>query len=302
MKLTKNLYVIEEVVAALLFSLRFKQTDEAMYWLNELEESLYDVQHLLLISWAMNVGLECVAWIDSWRQKSNYREGRQLLCLQLLNCSEYDSSIMWLLMAGVVPIKHPRSFFVDKWISICKSDDFWERVPNSGLERFKSSVFARAIAYSLTTKVDNTYVLPEYVYEQPIPEGRHYGIPEACLSGMARFKDTSDIINNLDFNDSVYWSEILKTYKNTDWISDSLKEEFYDIYFPNDIPDEWSLENKLLSHGPYVSSTFQEWWKLWIHKKCLWICDSTLNGVNKFVKENNYDKSYLDLIQNMYDL
>ena len=301
MKLTKNLYVIEEVAVALLYSLRFKQTDEALYWLNELEESLYDVQYLLLISWAMNIGLVCVTWFDSWRENSGHAKGRKVLCLQLLNCSEYDSSIMWLLMSGVVPVRHPRSFFVDKWISICRSTDFWEGVPYSGLEKFKDKLFARVIAYSLTHK---TYKYPSLAvvdYKESINTCRLYGIPQECLSGMARFKNTGDIINNLDLNDSLYWSEILKSYKNTDWISDSLKEDFYDIYFQDDIPDEWSLEKKLLSHGPYVSKTFEEWWKLWIHKKCSWVCQSTIDCVTRWIgKTKIEDQSYLEHIHKLY--
>jgi hypothetical protein len=36
------------------------------------------------------------------------------------------------------------------------------------------------------------------------------------------------------------------------WHSDDKMEEFYDQYFPDDIPDEWSKEDKLKSHGDGV--------------------------------------------------
>lgn len=49
------------------------------------------------------------------------------------------------------------------------------------------------------------------------------------------------------------WQVILEPYMaDTRWKSDILKEQFYDTYFPyklGDIPDEWSLKDKELSHN-----------------------------------------------------
>jgi hypothetical protein len=50
---------------------------------------------------------------------------------------------------------------------------------------------------------------------------------------------------------SEYWSCILEHYMEglTTWKSDEHLESFYDTYFPNDIPDEWSLQSREMSHG-----------------------------------------------------
>lgn len=51
---------------------------------------------------------------------------------------------------------------------------------------------------------------------------------------------------------SEYWSCILEHYMEdglTRWKSDEHHESFYELYFPNDIPDEWSLESREMSHG-----------------------------------------------------
>ena len=51
---------------------------------------------------------------------------------------------------------------------------------------------------------------------------------------------------------SEYWSCILEHYMEdglTNWKSDEHHEKFYELYFPNDIPDEWSLESREMSHG-----------------------------------------------------
>jgi hypothetical protein len=51
---------------------------------------------------------------------------------------------------------------------------------------------------------------------------------------------------------SEYWSCILEHYMEDGlitWKSDEHHEAFYELYFPNDIPDEWSLESREMSHG-----------------------------------------------------
>jgi hypothetical protein len=52
-----------------------------------------------------------------------------------------------------------------------------------------------------------------------------------------------------------FWDEIISpeygiiNEDKIQWKSDDLLEEFYETYFPNDIPDEWSKEEQLKSHG-----------------------------------------------------
>ena len=42
------------------------------------------------------------------------------------------------------------------------------------------------------------------------------------------------------------------------WKSDEHKEAFYDTYFPDDIPDEWSLESREMSHGRGLGKTLEQ--------------------------------------------
>lgn len=49
---------------------------------------------------------------------------------------------------------------------------------------------------------------------------------------------------------SEYWQGILEGFMvNQKWKSERHKELFYDTYFPQDIPDEWSLADREKSHG-----------------------------------------------------
>ena len=82
--------------------------------------------------------------------------------------------------------------------------------------------------------------------------------PEALLYLTRRSEQSvyetadSEITGNIEdiLLKSEYWSSILGSYMlNEKWISDDHKECFYDTFFPDDIPDEWSLSDREKSHG-----------------------------------------------------
>lgn len=85
---------------------------------------------------------------------------------------------------------------------------------------------------------------------------RDQAILYTCLrSGLS---SESDIMLSLEstLKQSPYWANILNSYmKHDKWISDIKKEEFYDAHFPQDIPDEWSAEDRAKSHGPGLGLT-----------------------------------------------
>jgi hypothetical protein len=56
---------------------------------------------------------------------------------------------------------------------------------------------------------------------------------------------------------SEYWSCILEHYMINlkTWKSDDHLESFYETYFPEDIPDEWSVESRERSHGRGLGKT-----------------------------------------------
>jgi hypothetical protein len=94
-------------------------------------------------------------------------------------------------------------------------------------------------------------------------EYRVYQIPTSCLYGITlrgRSKWTQNTYSQL-YNIEKYligcpfWDEVLTNYADVDnngnikWKSDDKMEEFYEQYFPDDIPDEWSKKDQQKSHG-----------------------------------------------------
>ena len=132
MSLTKRLYRLDEVRAALLFCIKSRRLYEACFWLRELEDSELqsEARQILFLSWFLVYGLSTCSWIFAWAENANSRQGRLKLCWQLCRCSERDTSLWWILCAGVV-YSNPKdqlSVVFDQWRSRYHIDheEFWQ--------------------------------------------------------------------------------------------------------------------------------------------------------------------------------
>jgi hypothetical protein len=95
---------------------------------------------------------------------------------------------------------------------------------------------------------------------------RVYQIPTSCLYGTTLRGRSKWAQNNFVqlYNVEKYlagcpfWDEVLSEYGDVDekgdiqWHSDDKMEEFYDRFFPDDIPDEWTKKDQQKSHGDGV--------------------------------------------------
>lgn len=93
-------------------------------------------------------------------------------------------------------------------------------------------------------------------------EYRIYSIPTMCLYGVTLrgcMKWTKNNCNQLNTIEPhligcPFWDHAIEPHGVTEnneikWNSDDDIEEFYTQYFPDDIPDEWTKQDKLQSHG-----------------------------------------------------
>jgi len=86
-----------------------------------------------------------------------------------------------------------------------------------------------------------------WIKKQGKRQGRIFDIEKRALYGL---KEKADIRNLRDIYPHLktatpFWQRIIAGY---DMTCDTAKEKFYDTWFPNDIPDEWSLEDQQKSH------------------------------------------------------
>ena len=118
--------------------------------------------------------------------------------------------------------------------------------------------------------------------------------PEALLYLTSRSEQTSydsseaDIQDGLlnSLNASEYWSCILEHYMtNGKWKSDEHLESFYETYFPDDIPDEWSIQSREMSHGRGLGRPLEQGRTRFIHhtlqrSKSLELWNSKFNEID----------------------
>jgi len=91
---------------------------------------------------------------------------------------------------------------------------------------------------------------------------RELAIPQECLYGLTQrgSKRESTIQEIRRIDDRIlfepagsYWHQrLLEGGWTSGWASDDAMEQFYQTYFPDDIPDEWSKQDQEISHGPSV--------------------------------------------------
>jgi len=118
-----------------------------------------------------------------------------------------------------------------------------------------------------------------------IPVGRKaarlYSIPSLALYGTRRGATlcTHYHVNGLydiekEIKGCPFWDDVLQEYqRNGRWVSGDAQRAWYDLYFPDDIPDEWSKEEKMKSHGQGLLNagevmTLQKYAKVYFTKPC----------------------------------
>jgi hypothetical protein len=172
----------------------------------------------------------------------------------------------------------------------------------------------------LSNEIDkvNSQNLNEWGVSVGRKDRRIYKIPSACLYGITlrgRSKWTQSNMYQLCNVEKYligcpFWNETLLNYADISnseinnaeilWHSDDKLEEFYNKYFPDDIPDEWSLKDKQKSHGDGIlaPSDTPTIWKysrdrLSRYPHLAW---NTTATVNTYLENMNIDNCCLEQI------
>ena len=106
---------------------------------------------------------------------------------------------------------------------------------------------------------------------------RVFAVPQECLYGLTergRLCQTETTLEEFRHMDDIVqmdaaWSTAIAPFRSGHtWMSDEAMEAFYATYFPDDIPDEWSREEALKSHGSGLlranePATLQKMGRIW---------------------------------------
>lgn len=127
------------------------------------------------------------------------------------------------------------------------------------------SLKRQELSFKVEPEIDirTAKMLNELELSVGLRERRVHKIPTACLYGITMRGRAQWTQNNYVqlYNVEKYligcpfWDEVLVKYATIinsgviQWHSDDTMEQFYNKYFPDDIPDEWSLLDQQKSHG-----------------------------------------------------
>jgi len=302
--LTRNLYRLDEVKAALSWCIKSRRDKEVTFWTQELIDSeLYeDLFDTLKSTWLWLYGLQAVDW---YLQFSAMMESPEPVteeemigfACSLALCKK-DASVLALLAYGLADIKEPdrvspiviksktQSDLELAFLRACKhgkarlafdlARPLWSdrnrmdillkaARQHPFLDTVKKDSWAeRAAAIGFVCITEKTKPITMKVPDSIHPlldewsqlKGRArrvYAIPYECLYFITRRGRQKNTISSRkegwvtsleSLRGCPFWNEALETV-----MDDESKEKFYETYFPDDIPDEWSLEDQQKSHG-----------------------------------------------------
>ena len=284
---TCHLYRVEEVIASLRWSLICHAYTEAIYWALELFDSDYltEAFECLTKTYILYIGLKTHP--DIYQKLLTMKASDELdrdefilLVYNLARIKRRDATPMHLIVTGIIEVAWKPSFVhktyetLEDGIQDClnrgKIKEAWllsqQKPLNESIEEY-------AITFSQSSKVPfqpetqiYTSLLKELISaiadwdsEQSMRKRRIYSPkPEAIVWICERtYTNTeADIMGGLEacLFDSPYWKVILAQYGSVEgtemqWSTERLKEQFYETYFTDDIPDEWSAADREKSHG-----------------------------------------------------
>jgi hypothetical protein len=322
MTLTRRLYRFDEVRAALLWCLLRRRVQEAGFWLQELEDSLYggEARRVLLLAWTLFGGLRNMSWLLAWASEGSTREGRRLLAYQLMKFDGAKDSSIWCLLWSVAVCEKGIGRIWWEWRVMCCIEDpveFWQPLVD-GSEDERLDVILEALqqdmkSYTLIARCIACVVsvcwkalpsaswgklveaVPEHMAEssmsQSIREARLYEIPWDCLFGMCwrGLGGTTDLIalSLKDLQGSPCW-KVAATVAAT---SDDMLEEFWDTTFKGcDIPDEWSVADRRKSHGEASGpGPLSRWWRNWVCGDRMSIFGKDYDGMIAWIREQRIE-------------
>lgn len=322
--ITRHFYEVEEVVAALHWSMLLGRTKEAAFWSQELLDSdLLDIlQEEIQKIWLWFFGIGCLSALPDLENEEilltvcglcrlpKERRDRSVLALLLLGletkqpdrvsyfpkleslfqelqCSQLEQTFLAAVYQGKTrlafalsrplwQISPQRVYTLLQKIQIVKHNSLEVAESLTLLELWETPKWAvRACAIAAVCLDKKRLLQSLQPLNRSLPaeiqtslsewkdllgrrKRRAFKIPIECLykrtqRGCLSNKETnlSNLYrlnhHSLEEQGCPSWKRILE--EEVPWLDDDRHEEFYDTYFPDDIPDEWSRADQEKSHG-----------------------------------------------------
>ena len=314
MVLTRHLYSLDEVHAALVYASQRSDCSETVFWCRELIDSGYAAEAIstLFSAWMWHRGPFDLQWLvrtATTLASDAVTEEDIIVSAHHLSQRCMRDHSLWTILTSNVPdrvtprtppfclARDPKELFFFRAVYQGKAQSAWWMARHLESSRVWEllSVYVGASAYAESYLVcfqvlqhyesllgyrsedsnilclavlsaclspaqqeKSFRVLPPVAsvvmapLEGTIRRDRRYSIPTACLYGdtargrMTWSQSTLRSLRELDL-EGPFWDE----HK---WTTEEEREAFYDRFFPDDPPDEWTLAEQQRSHGDGILS------------------------------------------------
>ena len=268
-RITKNLYRVDEVCCMYRYSLAHGRVKEALTWADELFISgcLAEANQVLFEVWIFFRGISDCSWLVKWY--GSQHDHQSLLESTVLLCRSIEDGVdMRVLLETVISgptntkIASKKSCPLrTKVIGILGSlgGDVAINPGTTNLGMIKTiGALWRLICKEDTCVTDLKKSHRRKVTMDDIQLGSEilpiYPLNIYGLSARGQMPETESTLGEIRQNmvgllraqGTHYWENELLGYDSED--DDSI-ENFYEQYFPKDIPDEWSLQKQMITHG-----------------------------------------------------
>jgi hypothetical protein len=117
----------------------------------------------------------------------------------------------------------------------------------------------------------------------PIPhECLYYGTKRGRISNKETTLKTLYSLSDKTLEGCPFWTRVIE--EEVPWLEDDRKEAFYELYFPDDIPDEWSKQDQEKSHGygcliNNETPNYEKYIHRWLHNlpnRSVWLTNRDL--------------------------
>jgi len=277
---TRHFYRYDEVRAALLYSIMKGRALETAFWTQELIDSNYTSQvwTILTEAWLWFSLATDPHWITdqsdphlaAYRLASGPKDNSlwAILCISPQEmpdtlCANVPTSMPYTkpcLEKYLHIALHQKKGLAASWAALRLGDDAAKQVTPLPLDLPRPLLICASVLWACSRSgpefrppLNQEVVahLTKWAAKLGQRSRRLYEIPVECLYGLTARGCSSQKASTLGELRQIH--ELLVSQQGL--IGDDAVDAFYETYFPDDIPDEWSLEDQRKSHGPGVLRT-----------------------------------------------
>lgn len=249
-RLCRNLYRVDEACASFRHALISGKKDVSLFWADELFSSgcIAELNQILFEVWTFFKGPSDVEWLLLWYSSSH--DYNSVLSNTVRLCWSMRDGVDSSVFKEMVLLTNPPKQLAVKQTKILHILGCLDQKVASIFEKLQTPMQKRKYRAITTNDLEFPYEL------LTVQRATIYGLTER--GQMSETTTTlgevrGDIVETLWGQGTPYWQQAFIGY---DAMDDDAVEVFYKKHFPTDIPDEWSLERQMRSHGPgslYVS-------------------------------------------------